>query len=93
MISKKPEEGIQELRYIDASKMRYVRQEMKSKEDKFKVNNLLSKDPTDYPFPKIEEYFIYNPKAAYPTGNIQARGNSVKESKWQEIPFHIAHLV
>ena len=44
---KKPEEGIQELRYIDASKMRYVRQEMKSKEDKFKVNNLLSKDPTD----------------------------------------------
>ena len=73
---KKPEEGIQELRYIDASKMRYVRQEMKSKEDKFKVNNLLSKDPTDYPFPKIEEYFIYNPKAAYPTGNIQARGNS-----------------
>ena len=72
---KKPEEGIQELRYIDASKMRYVRQEMKSKEDKFKVNNLLSKDPTDYPFPKIEEYFIYNPKAAYPTGNIQARGS------------------
>ena len=56
---KKPEEGIQELRYIDASKMRYVRQEMKSKEDKLKVNNLLSKDPTDYPFPKIEEYFIY----------------------------------
>ena len=73
---KKPEEGIQELRYIDASKMRYVRQEMKSKEDKFKVNNLLSDNPTDYPFPKIEEYFIYNPKAAYPTGNIQARGAS-----------------
>ena len=89
---KKPEEGIQELRYIDAIKMRYVRQEMKSKEDKFKVNNLLSKDPTDYPFPKIEEYFIYNPKAAYPTGNIQARDLN-KESKWQEIQSHIAHLV
>ena len=73
---KKPEEGIQELRYIDAIKMRYVRQEMKSKEDKFKVNNLLSKDPTDYPFPKIEEYFIYNPKAAYPTGNRNATGAS-----------------
>ena len=73
---KKPEEGIQELRYIDASKMRYVRQEVKSKEDKFRVNNLLTKDPSDYPFPKIDEYFIYNPKAAYPTGNIQARGNS-----------------
>ena len=44
--------------------MRYVRQEMKSKEDKFKVNNLLSKDPTDYPFPKIEEYFMYTPEHA-----------------------------
>ena len=73
---KKPEEGIQELRYIDAIKMRYIRQEQKSKEDKYKVQNLLSKDPTDYPFPKIEEYFIYNPKAAYPTGNINARGAS-----------------
>ena len=73
---KKPEEGIQELRYIDASKMRYVRQEMKSKEDKYKVTNLLSDNPTDYPFPKIEEYFIYNPKAAYPTGNIHSKGAS-----------------
>ncbi len=73
---KKPEEGIQELRYIDAIKMRYVRQEQKSKDDKYKVENLLSKEPTDYPFPKIDEYFIYNPKAAYPTGNIQARGAS-----------------
>ena len=30
---KKPHEGIQELRYIDAMKMRYVRQQKKQKND------------------------------------------------------------
>ena len=65
--------------------MRYVRQEMKSKEDKFKVNNLLSKDPTDYPFPKIEEYFIYNPKL-HILQEIFKQEVIHKESRWQEIP-------
>ena len=32
---------------------------------------------------KIQEYFIYNPKASYPTGNINATGASsgIKMSK------------
>ena len=30
----------------------------------------------DYDFPEIEEYFIYNPKKSYPTGNINAQGAS-----------------
>ena len=67
---KKPEEGIQELRYIDAMKMRYVRQQKKKKGD---INNavarLKSDNPMDYDFPEIEEYFIYNPKSMYPVGN------------------------
>ena len=73
---KKPEEGIQELRYIDAMKMRYVRQQKKSKDDKFKVTNQGQENPMDYTFPEIEEYFIYNPGGKYPTGNINATGAS-----------------
>ena len=74
---KNPEEGIQELRYIDAMKMRYVRQQKKKKGD---INNavarLKSDNPMDYDFPEIEEYFIYNPKSMYPTGNPAQTGAS-----------------
>ena len=72
---KKPEEGIQELRYIDALKMRYVRQQKNTK-DKIKINTGNSPDPMDYKFPEIEEYFIYNASGKYPTGNINATGAS-----------------
>ena len=30
----------------------------------------------DYDFPEIEEYFIYNPKSVYPTGNPMQTGAS-----------------
>ena len=73
---KKPQDGIQEMRYIDAMKMRYVRQEKKSKDDKYNVSKMNSDNPMDYEFPQIEEYFIYNPGAPYPTGNINAKGAS-----------------
>jgi len=65
---KNPQEGIQELRYIDAMKMRYVRQAQKKEEDKYRVTNRNLDNPMDYEFPKIEEYFVYNPKMTYPTG-------------------------
>ena len=53
---KKPEEGIQELRYIDAIKMRYVRQQKNTKGDRgIKINTGNSPDPMDYKFPEIEE--------------------------------------
>ena len=72
---KNPQDGIQELRYIDAMKMRHVRQEKKKQADKYKVSNT-GDDPMDYEFPEIEEYFIYNQKGIYPTGNINAKGPS-----------------
>ena len=72
---KRPQDGIQELRYIDAMKMRHVRQEKKKQGDKYKVSNT-GDDPMDYEFPEIEEYFIYNQKGIYPTGNINAKGPS-----------------
>jgi hypothetical protein len=80
---KKPEDGIKELRYIDAMKMRYVRQAKKKDTDKYRLSNMNSDNPMDYEFPEIEEYFIYNPKMTYPTGNPSSMGgsNGIKMSK------------
>jgi hypothetical protein len=73
---KNPQEGIQELRYIDAMKMRYVRQQKKKENDgsnyvKSNINN-----PMDYDFPEIEEYFIFSPKASYPVGAMGGQPTS-----------------
>ena len=81
---KKPQEGIQELRYIDAMKMRYVRQQKKSKRDTTTSFNNREDNPMDYVFPEIEEYFIYNPKGANPTGafgNNNPANNGIKIAK------------
>ena len=65
---KNPQEGIQELRYIDALKIRYVRQ-MKKKDKDSRLANIQSDNPMEYEFPEIEEYFVYNPKSVYPANN------------------------
>src|SRR5210317_186216 len=65
---KNPHEGIQELRYIDALKMRYVRhQKKKNKETNIRIPGLQTQEQEDYDFPEIEEYFQYNPKMASTT--------------------------
>jgi len=71
---KNPHEGIQELRYIDATKMRYVRQQKKQEGDKFRSAVMNSGNPMDYEFPQIEEYFVYNPKVNYPSTNPTSTG-------------------
>ena len=63
---KKPDEGIQELRYIDAMKMRFVRHAVKESKDVATRTAALNGN-RDIPsiasaFPKIEEYFIYSTK-------------------------------
>jgi hypothetical protein len=62
---KNPENGIQELRYIDSSKMRYVRQIKKSPKDALsnleRVAGGGKDNPQNYNFPELEEYFIYTP--------------------------------
>jgi len=73
---KNPHLGIQELRYIDAMKMRYIRQNKKKADDKYNLAKIQSDNPMDYDFPEIEEYFIYDPKSGYPTGNVNATGAS-----------------
>ena len=66
---KRPELGIQEMRYIDSLKMKYVRQAKKTNNDKYRLVNKISDNPMDYEFPEIEEYFVYNPQSTYPTGS------------------------
>jgi hypothetical protein len=80
---KNPQEGIQELRYIDAMKMRYVRQNKKTKEDRYRLANVNNDNPMDYEFPQIEEYFVYNPKVSYPAANPASMGGNagIKMSK------------
>jgi hypothetical protein len=59
-------------------KMRYVRQQKKSENDK-KINRLGRMnvdDPMEYEFPEIEEYFVYNPKMSYPTTNPSSLGGT-----------------
>jgi hypothetical protein len=70
---KKPEEGIQELRYIDAMKMRHIRMQKRKDPNEQRPSIFkLNEDPMEYQFPEIDEYYIYNPKLSYPTGNMNA---------------------
>jgi len=80
---KNPNEGIQELRYIDAMKMRYVRQKKKDDKDKYRLSNMNSGNPMEYEFPELEEYFVYNPKMTYPTSNPSSLGgnNGIKMTR------------
>jgi len=69
---KKPHEGIQELRYIDAIKMRYVRKQKKNEKDR--LSNINTNNPMDYEFPELEEYYLYSPKTTYPTATLSSMG-------------------
>jgi len=82
---KNPHEGIQELRYIDAIKMRHVRQQKQTEKDKarYRLATVNVDDPMNYEFPEIEEYYVYNPKMTYPTSNPSSLGGTggIKFSK------------
>ena len=62
---KRPQDGIQELRYIDPMKMKFVRQEKKDSNTK-PGNGLVDysnlKDVNKNAYPDIEEYYVYTPK-------------------------------
>jgi len=76
--TKKPEEGIQEIRYIDPMKMKFVRQEKKDKNKAMggvDLQNVFKGNARDI-YPEIEEYYIYTPKPNYPTGMLGGGSNS-----------------
>ena len=65
----RPEEGIKELRYIDALKIKYVREQKKkggANAIQYANNNrpgLENANPQDAEFPGLTEYFIYTPNS------------------------------
>ena len=79
--TKNPQQGIQDLRYIDPLKMKYVRQEKSPDQNKLGV--LYQKIDTEkIVTPEIEEYFIYTPSPNFPSTTLSgsAKG-SVKIAK------------
>ena len=76
---KKPQDGIQDLRYIDPMKMKFVRQEKKTKDrTPFNMNALQETDKVF--FPEIEEFFLYSPSIQYGAGSFSS-GGSQKQIK------------
>ena len=75
---KDPHAGIQELRYIDAAKMRYIRQMKKPKNNG--QQSLARQGAASYDFPEIEEYFMYTPQAPN-TPYTTSGGNAAKGIK------------
>ena len=69
--TKKPQEGIKELRYIDPMKMRYIRQEKKTDKQDY-INIRAGTDDTKILSPELEEYFVYTPTPNFPTGMISS---------------------
>ena len=81
---KNPQDGIQELRYVDAMKMRYIRQQKKQDRDKAlqSINN--PRVDQQVQMPEIEEYFIYNPKGnsnSSPVGQRSSNQSGIKIAK------------
>jgi len=77
---KNPQEGIQDLRYIDPMKIKYIRQEKKSNIKDLTIR--VKSDKDEVPNPQFDEYYLYTQKPNYPTGMIaQAGKGSTKISK------------
>ena len=79
---KDPHAGIQDIRYIDSMKIRFVRHTKKQNK-----NNTLSKiygeeNVNEQIFPELEEYFVYNPKQTYPVGAVDMSAGSEKGIKF-----------
>ena len=64
--TKKPQDGIQEVRYIDPMKMKFIRKEKKKDQNENIVSNR-AVDIRQAVYPEIEEYYLYTPKPNFPT--------------------------
>jgi len=65
---KKPQDGIQEIRYIDPMKMKFVRQEKKTNnKGNLPLDPISGGNEKKTAYPEIDEYYIYSPKPNYPT--------------------------
>ncbi len=72
---KNPHNGIQDIRYIDPMKIKYVRQEKKlSRKDALVYQNPNVNDTQKVFYPEIEEYFIYTPQSPGAIGTLSGVG-------------------
>jgi hypothetical protein len=79
---KDPHAGIQDIRYVDAMKIRYVRQAKKQKRDILGPKMYGDQGPNEQVFPDLEEYFVYNPKQTYPVGAADISAGAEKGIKF-----------
>ena len=73
---KRPQDGIQDLRYIDSLKIRFVRQEKKKQRDDYIVVKGERGDDGKVVNPEIDEYFVYTPQPNYPSGMLTGGGGN-----------------
>jgi len=89
---KNPQEGIQDLRYIDPMKLKYIRQEKKTngRNDPYvRINN----KSDDVPNPQFDEYYIYTMKPSYPTGMVAQAGKGTTKIAKDSITYCTSGLV
>ena len=67
---KKPESGIKELRYIDPTKIKFIRQEKKVNKGVQGIDLSRTTETSKVLYPDIEEYYVYSPKPNYPIGLV-----------------------
>jgi hypothetical protein len=67
---KRPEDGIQEIRYIDSMRIKHVKQEKKVKNQQ---STRFLAGQEDVKFPEIEEYYIYTPSSSYSLTSYNSR--------------------
>ena len=67
---KKPEDGIQEIRYIDPMRMKHIKQE---KRDKNHQSIRIPNGQEDLKFPEVEEYYVYTPSPNYPLTSYNSK--------------------
>jgi len=80
--TKNPQDGIQDLRYIDPLKIKFIRQEKKKPGNQDPAIRVRSEQDI-VPNPEFEEFYVYTPKVNHPTGMMGQMGgkNSIKIAK------------
>jgi len=90
---KNPQEGIQDLRYIDPMKIKYIRQEKKTNGANNLTNIRINQKDDTVPNPQFEEYYIYTMKPNYPTGMIAQAGKGSTKIAKDSITYCTSGLV
>jgi hypothetical protein len=91
---KKPEDGIQELRYIDPMKIKHVRQEKRTNNNSGpNLSSLTNFNVNQVTYPEIEEYFVYSPSSNYPSGTIGTSTRGVIKIARDSITYCTSGLI